>query len=104
MPKLAKTFSQEQMRQRIRNERAVELAFEDHRWYDIMRWEAGPEIVAQPMYGMNVVKNTNNTFTYTKILLPSSMQKVFLGYMHYYPIPRSEIYKSNGILKQNTGW
>lgn len=104
MPPLPTGLTKDQMRQRIRNERAVELAFEDFRWYDIMRWKVGPEIVAQPMYGMNVVRNPNGTFTYTRELLPASMQKVYLDYMHRYPIPRSEIYKSKGILIQNSGW
>ena len=92
------------MRDRIRNERAVELAFEDFRWYDIMRWKAGPQIVAQPMYGMNVIKNTNGTFTYNRELLPANLQKIYLDYMHRYPIPRAEIYKSKNILLQNQGW
>lgn len=104
MPALPIGLNQDQMRQRIRNERAVELAFEDFRWYDIMRWKAGPEIVAQPMYGMNVVRNANGTFNYNRELLPANMQKVYLDYMHRYPIPRSEIYKSKGILLQNSGW
>ncbi len=56
------------------------------------------------MYGMDVIKNANGSFTYTKVLLPANMQKVYLDYMHRYPIPRSEIYKSKGILKQNEGW
>lgn len=104
MPPLPSGLSQSEMRNRIRNERAVELAFEDFRWYDIMRWKAGPQIVAQPMYGMNVVKNANGTFTYTPVLLPADQQKVYLDYMHRYPIPRSEIYKSKNILIQNQGW
>ncbi|MES2775625.1 MAG: RagB/SusD family nutrient uptake outer membrane protein [Bacteroidota bacterium] len=104
MPALPSGLTQSQMRDRIRNERAVELAFEDFRWYDIMRWKAGPAIVAQPMYGMDVVRNTNGTFTYTKILLPANMQKIYLDYMHRYPIPRSEVYKSKGILLQNPNW
>ena len=104
MPPLPANLTKDEMRKRIRNERAVELAFEDHRWYDIMRWKAGPEIVAQPMYGMNVVKNANGTFTYNPVLLPANMQKVYLDYMHRYPIPRNEIYKSKGILTQNPGW
>lgn len=91
-------------RVRIRNERAVELAFEDARWYDIQRWKAGLEIVAQPMYGMDVVKNANGSFTYTKVLLPTNLQKIFLDYMHRYPIPRSEMFKSKGKLIQNEGW
>lgn len=92
------------MRERIRNERAVELAFEDHRWYDIQRWKAGPQIVAQTMYGMNVTRNANGTFTYNKVALPGVYQKVYQEHMHRYPIPRSEIYKSKGILLQNPGW
>jgi starch-binding outer membrane protein, SusD/RagB family len=91
-------------RNRIRNERAVELAFEDFRWYDIMRWKAGPAIVAQPMYGMETTKNANGTFTYKKVLLPQTFQKVYADHMHRYPIPRSEVYKSKGILIQNPGW
>ncbi|RZK38726.1 MAG: RagB/SusD family nutrient uptake outer membrane protein [Pedobacter sp.] len=104
MPNLPAGLSQTQMRARIRNERAVELAFEDHRWYDIMRWKAGPEIVAKPVYGMNVVRNANGTFNYNPVLLPLTYQKVFLDHMHRYPIPRSEVNKSNNILLQNPGW
>lgn len=104
MPVLPAGLTKEGMQARIRNERAVEFAFEDMRWYDIQRWKAGPEIVAQPMYGMDVVRNPNSTFSYTKVLLPSNFQKVFLDYMHRYPIPRSEVYKSNNILQQNEGW
>jgi len=104
MPPLPAGLTQEQMRARIRNERAVELAFEDHRWYDIMRWKAGPAIVAQPIYGMNVLRNANGSFVYSKILLPAAFQKVFLEHMHRYPVPRQEIFKSAGILLQNPGW
>lgn len=104
MPALPANLSQSQMRDAIRHERAIELAFEDQRWYDIMRWQAGVEIVAQPVYGMNVVKNTNGTFTYSKVLLSSSYQKTFKDYMHRYPIPRQEVYKSAGNLVQNPGW
>ncbi|CAM3805807.1 RagB/SusD family nutrient uptake outer membrane protein [Mucilaginibacter galii] len=104
MPGLPAGLSQAAMRDAIRHERAVELAFEDHRWYDIMRWKKGPEIVAQPIYAMNVVKNANGSFTYTRVVMPANYQKVFKDYMHRYPIPRSEIYKSNGKLIQNPGW
>jgi len=104
MPNLPIGLTQDQMRTRIRNERAVELAFEDHRWYDIMRWKAGVEIVAKPVFGMNVVRNTNGTFVYNPVLLPVTYQKIFLDHMHRYPIPRSEVNKSNNILLQNPGW
>ncbi|MVN91749.1 RagB/SusD family nutrient uptake outer membrane protein [Mucilaginibacter aquatilis] len=103
MPKLPTGLNQEQMRARIRNERAVEFAFEDMRWWDILRWKKGPELVAQPMKGMKVIRNANNTYTYNVVELPT-FRKVFEDYMHLYPIPRNEMNKSSGALKQNPGW
>lgn len=97
------TINQSTMRDFIHNERAVELAFEDHRWWDILRWKKGPQIVAQPMIGMDVLK-TGATFKYTPFTLADSYMKIFKDYMHYYPIPQSEIDKSRGVMKQNPGW
>lgn len=104
MPDLPAGLNKAQMRDAVRHERAIELAFEDHRWYDVMRWKNGPEIIAKPMYGMNVIKNANGTFTYTPVLLGSNFQKVYVDYMHRYPIPKAEVQKSKGKLIQNPGW
>jgi hypothetical protein len=103
MPDLPAGLTKDQMRDRIRNERAVELAFEDHRLYDIQRWKKGVEIIARPVYGMNVVKNTDGKFTYTPGILPELNQRVFEDYMHLYPIPKTEIQKSKNMV-QNPGW
>ncbi|WP_295120111.1 RagB/SusD family nutrient uptake outer membrane protein [uncultured Chitinophaga sp.] len=103
MPELPEGLSQEEMRARIRNERAVEFAFEDMRWWDILRWKKGAEIVARPMKGMKVIKNANGTFTYNVVDLPV-FQKVFTDRMYLYPIPRAEMNKTSGALIQNTGW
>jgi len=103
MPALPAGLTQAQMRDRIRNERAVEFAFEDMRWWDILRWKKGAEIVAQPMKGMKVIKNANGTFTYNVVELPA-FSKVFNDQMYLYPIPRSEMNKTSGALKQNPGW
>ncbi|QPH40108.1 RagB/SusD family nutrient uptake outer membrane protein [Pedobacter endophyticus] len=103
MPALPVGLTQAQMRDRIRNERAVEFAFEDMRWWDILRWKKGAEIVAQPMKGMKVIKNANGTFTYSVVELPA-FSKVFNDQMYLYPIPRSEMNKTSGALKQNPGW
>ncbi|MEH3112215.1 RagB/SusD family nutrient uptake outer membrane protein [Pedobacter terrae] len=103
MPVLPAGFSQAEMRERIRNERAVEFAFEDMRWWDILRWKKGPEIVAQPMRGMKVIKNANGSFSYNVVELPA-FKKVFNNNMYLYPIPRAEMNKTSGALKQNPGW
>lgn len=105
MPPLPSGLTQSQMRARIINERAVELAFEDYRLYDLMRWNIGKQVLNdQKMYGMQVVKNPDNSFTYSKLVLSSQFQRVFTDRQNLYPIPRSEIQKSKGILLQNPGW
>lgn len=103
LPALPTNLSKEAMRDRIRNERAVEFAFEEMRWWDILRWKKGQELVTQPMRGMQITK-TGTTFSYTPFTLAANYQKVFEEYMHLYPIPAAEIYKSPGALKQNPGW
>jgi starch-binding outer membrane protein, SusD/RagB family len=103
MPELPEGLTKEQMRQRIRNERAVELAFEDIRWYDLLRWRAA-DVITQPMRAVRVTKNSNGKFAYTYITLPESYQKRHESYMDLYPFPRNEVYKSDGKLIQNPGW
>ena len=104
MPALATNLDKTQLRAAIRQERAVELAFEDHRWYDLIRWKAAKDVVTQPMKGMDVVRNSDGSFTYNVVTLPSIYQKKFEDYMYLYPIPRNEVWKSNGVLTQNPNW
>jgi len=101
---LKANMTQDEMRTVIRHERAIELAFEDHRWYDIMRWKNGTQTIAVPMKGMEVIRNTNGSFTYTPFVLAAGFQKSWTDKQNLYPIPRTEIYKSKGVLIQNPGW
>src|SRR5690606_3283343 len=45
MPPLPAGLSQDQMRQRIRNERRVELALEGIRWGDVKRWKTAEDYI-----------------------------------------------------------
>jgi starch-binding outer membrane protein, SusD/RagB family len=101
MPAIAAGITQSEMRDRIRNERRVELAFEEHRFFDVRRWKIAEVTERQPLMGMQVVKNANNTFSYTPFIVE---QRVFENKMYLYPIPNDEIAKSNGLLTQNPGW
>ena len=103
MPALPSGLNKNQMRDRIRNERAVEFAFEEMRWWDILRWEKGVELVAQTLNGMSITKSGTN-FTYKVVPLASNFQKVFEDYMHLYPIPRDQMLNSPEALVQNPGW
>lgn len=93
--------SQDEMRDRIKHERRIELAFEDHRYWDLLRWKDAETALNKPLMGIRAVKNIENTFTYSKFIVET---RVFKPYMYYFPFPQTEISKSNGVLEQNSGW
>src|SRR5690606_13827300 len=74
MPNLALDLDKEALRVAVRQERAIELAFEDHRWYDLIRWKAAEDVVTKPMKGMDVVRKSDGSFTYNEVALPSIYQ------------------------------
>ncbi|MDR1454267.1 MAG: RagB/SusD family nutrient uptake outer membrane protein [Tannerella sp.] len=85
MPALPDGLSKEQMRERIRNERRVELALEGIRWGDILRWR------------------TAETYLPT-IVDPGGVRRSFDPAKHYLlPFPQSEI-DVNDQLEQNPGY
>ncbi|MFA5815772.1 MAG: RagB/SusD family nutrient uptake outer membrane protein [Bacteroidales bacterium] len=93
-------LDQDQMRKRIMNERAVELSFEEHRWWDARRWKKGAEWLGGDMYEMYITKDERGKLTYTKKPFET---RVYRDYMDLYPIPISEMNK-NPLLQQNPGW
>lgn len=81
MPPLPSGLSQDQMRQDIRYERRVELAFEGFRYFDIKRWKIAPQVINGVYDGL-----VNRVFTAPKNYL--------------YPLPEQEI-EVDTALKQN---
>lgn len=98
MPGFPAGLSKEEFREKLRNERRVELAFEDHRFWDVRRWKIGN--TTKDIYGMKITKAQDQTFNYEKVLVEN---RVWDDKMYLYPIPQSEIYKNNK-LTQNPGW
>ncbi len=93
-------LTKDQMRDVIRKERRVEMAFEEQRYWDVRRWKIAESVYNKPLRGMQITKNADGTFTY-KIIDVST--PVFTSRMYRYPIPYSEIIK-NQNLQQNEGW
>lgn len=102
MPNVLPEYSanQEQMREQIMKERAVELFGEGHRWYDGLRWKKAEEWFNGPVYRMKVTKLADGTIEYEKVLLEN---RVFSERNYRYPIPLSQI-NMNPNLTQNPGW
>jgi hypothetical protein len=93
-------LSKDQMRLRIMNERAIELSFEEHRWWDARRWKKGAEWLGGDMFEMYIVKDAQGKLTFTRKPFET---RVYRDYMDLYPIPISEMNK-NPLLQQNPGW
>lgn len=95
------TASGEKLRDKIRNERRVELAFEGHRFFDVRRWGIADETENRDLLAMNIQKKDDGTKTYEITLL---LKRSFLEQHYLVPIPRAEIDKSEKSLVQNTGY
>lgn len=90
----------ERMRAALKAERRVELAFEDHRYWDLLRWRDGA-VLGQPAEGVKAAGNGDGTLHYETFRVE---ERVFDPKMYRYPIPYQEISKSQGVVTQNTGW
>lgn len=105
MPNLPQGLSKVQMRERIKNERALELAFEDHRMWDIRRWmDAEKDGVMQGnFYGVKVKRISGSRLTgkcdYELFVFE---KRSFNRNMYLHPIFEHEVNK--GYLLQNPGW
>ena len=63
MPSLPDNLTKEQFRERVRNERAIELAFDGLRFWDIRRWEIAEEegVMSGEIYGIKQYKIPGST-------------------------------------------
>ena len=88
--------SQTAMRNFIHKERTIELAFEEHRWWDVRRWNVAGDALGRDIYGVNVA--ADGTIT-RKVAQQRKWQDKF----YLYPIPEAEVWKI-GQDFQNEGW
>jgi hypothetical protein len=89
------TSSKEAMRNFIHKERTVELAFEEHRAWDVRRWSVAVEALSRPIYGIDVATNG-------AISRKTAQGRVFENKMYLYPIPEGEVWKTN--IENNPDW
>ena len=94
-------LSKVEMRKLIRNERRVEMAFEEQRFWDIRRWKIAEEIYNRPLHGIRIAP-AGNGLDYRTEELGTPFQ-FFAPRMYRYAIPFSEVSK-NPNLTQNEGY
>ena len=49
-------IKKEDMRKLIQTERQIELAFEEHRYWDVRRWKIAKEVLGGPSHGMEITR------------------------------------------------
>lgn len=103
MPAFPAGMPKADFEKKYRNERAVELAFEEHRFFDVRRWK----ILSQTdkfVTGMRITKN-GTTLTYTRFKFTDRASAADKYLM--YPIDQTEInkiFQFTGKSWQNPGW
>lgn len=90
--------SQADMRNRIWQERRIELAYESIRWFDIRRWKIAQQVMGD-LHGMDINQNDNTFFR--RVVATS----------HYFRAPASNLFPirqyeldRDKYLVQNPGW
>ena len=90
---------QAKMTDLIRNERRIELCFENKRFWDMRRWMLP---LNQPVMGMQIDRDVaTGVLTYTSFEVEK--RDYDSSYQYYGPIPKGEVLKWSN-LKQNKGW
>jgi hypothetical protein len=88
----------------IRNERAVELVFEEHRFWDMRRWRIAEQVLNDTMLkGLSFIYN-HDTKKY-KISVKNAIRspRVFLSHHYYYPLTLGKL-SDNPNLVENPGY
>lgn len=99
MPALA-NLTQAQMREKIRNERRIEFAFEGKRFYDIRRWRIGDDSDGQSgvMKVASGVRITYDSSTGTKTYQKRVIQnRIYDSKFDFFPIPQAEIQRQPAL-------
>ncbi|MEN8118131.1 MAG: RagB/SusD family nutrient uptake outer membrane protein [Bacteroidota bacterium] len=119
LPDLPAGLSKDDMRDAIRQERKIELAFENHRWFDLIRWGIAEEVLDgfEPR-GVKITRNASAPsqdavpqlfdqdmldFDTSYIVLGGGRNQSFPASHNLVPIPQDDIDK-NPNLEQNPGY
>lgn len=87
-------------RNAVKRERQVELAFEDHRYWDLLRWRDAITVLNQPVQGLKISRS-GNQYSYSVV---DVADRHFQERNYYLPFMRSEIENAGGTLEQNPGY
>ena len=103
---LADASNQVAMRAIIKQEWRVEFFNEDHRYYDLRRWEDAQVAYQKPITGLDVSQKAANRSSFYSVRVWSTLaseKRTWNNKMYFFPIDQTTMDK-NGKLVQNPGW
>ena len=98
MPDVTVT-SQSDFREAVRREWRVEFAFEDHRFWDVRRWNIGQATQGQ-IDGVEITRS-GGKYDYKRMTVET---RTWAARQNLFPIPQSELFCNPNLNPQNTGW
>ncbi len=97
---LSKLGNQEYVRQLIRRERGIELAFEGNRFWDLRRWKTAASELNAPITGWTISQSSAVGYYQTRVIY----NQTFIAPRDYlWPI-QTGAFRVNTNLVQNPGW
>lgn len=98
LPELPEGLTKDQMRERIRRERRIELAFEGKRLFDLWRWRIAEQVFSEPLKAMKITE-VGGDLVYEKVDVDGG-QIIFDPAKNYLmPIPQTVIGKNSKIVQ-----
>lgn len=94
-----KPTTKEGMREIVKRERTIELAFEGKRFWDLRRWKDAVSELNTTILGWDVTQRTAAPFYRPRALYT----RIFTTKDYFWPISLDEL-RRNPALKQNLGW
>lgn len=101
MPQVVMNKTQNELREIVRRERAIELAFEGFRLFDIRRWKIAEDVINGPVSGLTYIPSGSTEIDY--LIYRGIVMRFNPDRDYYFPIPQQEIVL-NPNLTQNQGY
>jgi len=101
-------LDQATLRDESRNERRVEMAFEEQRFFDVRRWMIAPQVFSKNAGGINIYLDGDSptdrsTWRNYRYETYDVQQRAWNDKMYFMPIRLDELNRNN-LLKQNPGY
>lgn len=108
MPEFSAGMSVAELVEEYRNERRIEMALEEQRFFDVRRWMIAPEVLDEDAGGINIFlegdsRTDRDTWRNYRYETHTVQQRSWDDKMYFMPIGRDELNR-NGLLKENPGY